>query len=124
MKNKRSVAIVLSAGVGSRMNSDIPKQYIELMGKPIIYYTIKAFEESNVDGIVLVCANEYIDYCKNDIVKKVKGLLFHKIGSFVVMGTDNIIISTTKGLGIVAVGLYSNYYMIIGQVKNLFGNAI
>ncbi|HAV90836.1 MAG TPA: 2-C-methyl-D-erythritol 4-phosphate cytidylyltransferase, partial [Eubacterium sp.] len=54
MRNKRSVAIVLSAGVGSRMNSDIPKQYIELMGKPIIYYTIKAFEESNVDGIVLV----------------------------------------------------------------------
>lgn len=70
MKNKNSVAIILSAGVGSRMNSDIPKQYIELMGKPIIYYTIKAFEESNVDGIVLVCANEYIDYCKNDIVKK------------------------------------------------------
>ena len=70
MKNNNSVAIVLSAGVGSRMNSDIPKQYIELMGKPIIYYTIKAFEESNVDGIVLVCANEYIDYCKNDIVKK------------------------------------------------------
>ncbi|HAH18796.1 MAG TPA: 2-C-methyl-D-erythritol 4-phosphate cytidylyltransferase [Eubacterium sp.] len=70
MRNKRSVAIVLSAGVGSRMNSDIPKQYIELMGKPIIYYTIKAFEESNVDGIVLVCAKEYIDYCKNEIVKK------------------------------------------------------
>ena len=70
MKNKNSVAIILSAGVGSRMNSDIPKQYIELMGKPIIYYTIKAFEESNVDGIVLVCAKEYIDYCKNEIVKK------------------------------------------------------
>lgn len=70
MSNIKSTAIILSAGVGSRMNSDIPKQYIELLGRPIIYYTIKAFEESNVDGIVLVCAKEYIDYCKNDIVDK------------------------------------------------------
>ena len=61
---------------------------------------------------------------KDDIKQKVKGLLFHKIGSFIVLGTDNIIISMTEGLGVVAVGLYSNYNMIISQVKNLFGNVI
>lgn len=61
---------------------------------------------------------------KNDIKKKVKGLLFHKIGSFVVLGTDNIIISMTPGLGVIAVGMYANYNMIISQVKSLFGNVI
>lgn len=55
---------------------------------------------------------------KSGILKKVKGLLFHKIGGFVVNGTDNIIISTF--LGIATVGLYTNYYTIIGAVGGLF----
>lgn len=57
---------------------------------------------------------------KNDIVKKVKALFFHKIGGFLVLGTDNIIISMTPNLGIVAVGLYSNYNLILAAVSNLF----
>lgn len=61
---------------------------------------------------------------KKDITTKVKGLLFHKIGEFVVLGTDNIIISMTKGLGVIAVGMYANYNMIISQVRNLFSNVI
>lgn len=61
---------------------------------------------------------------RKDIKQNVKGLLFHKIGSFIVLGTDNIIISITKGLGVIVVGVYSNYYMIIGQIKSLFGNVI
>lgn len=59
---------------------------------------------------------------KQDIQKKVKALFFHKIGTFVVMGTDNIIIS--KFIGIVTVGIYSNYYMIINAVNTIFGQAI
>lgn len=61
---------------------------------------------------------------KKDIMTKVKGLLFHKIGGFAVLGTDNIIISMTKGLGVIAVGMYANYNMIIGQINKLFGNII
>lgn len=53
---------------------------------------------------------------KNDIIKKTKGLLFHKLGTFLVLGSDNIIIS--KYLGIVFVGLYSNYQLIITAVTN------
>lgn len=56
---------------------------------------------------------------KNDILLKVKGLLFHKIGGSLVLGTDNIIISNI--FGVVTVGLYSNYNMIINAVSNLFG---
>ncbi|MBD7916459.1 hypothetical protein H9660_15045, partial [Clostridium sp. Sa3CUN1] len=56
---------------------------------------------------------------KDDILKKVKGLIFHKIGTFVVCGTDNIIISMLPGLGIVWVGLYSNYLLIINQLSSI-----
>ena len=52
---------------------------------------------------------------------RVKGLFFHKIGTFAVLGSDNIIISMTPNLGIIAVGLYSNYNMIITALKSLFG---
>ena len=55
---------------------------------------------------------------KNSILQKVKGLIFHKIGSFVVLGSDNIIISTF--LGVATVGLYSNYNTILQAVNNLF----
>ncbi len=61
---------------------------------------------------------------KNNIFTNVKGLLFHKIGGIIVMGTDNIIISMTKNLGILYVGLYSNYNMIIQSATSLFKKVI
>jgi len=57
---------------------------------------------------------------KDDILEKVKGLFFHQIGSALVLGTDYIIISMTHTLGIIIVGLYSNYNMIILAVNGLF----
>ena len=63
-------AIVLSAGVGSRMKSDIPKQYMDLAGKPVIYYSLKAFEESGFSSIVLVCGKDDIEYCQKEIIEK------------------------------------------------------
>ena len=41
-----NTAIVLAGGSGKRMRSEIPKQYMQLNGKPVIYYSLKAFEES------------------------------------------------------------------------------
>jgi len=63
-------AIVLSAGVGSRMKSDIPKQYMDLLGKPVIYYSLKAFEDAGFSSIVLVCGKEDVEYCKQEIIEK------------------------------------------------------
>lgn len=63
-------AIVLSAGVGSRMHSDIPKQYMDLNGYPVIYYALRAFEESSVDSVVLVAAPEDVAFCRENIVEK------------------------------------------------------
>ena len=59
---------------------------------------------------------------KKDIKKKVKGLLFHKLAWFIVLGTDNILIS--KLCGLIMVGLYSNYYMIIGNINQIIGQIL
>ncbi len=63
-------AIVLSAGVGSRMKSDVPKQYMDLLGKPVIYYSLKAFEDAGFSSIVLVCGKDDVEYCEKEIVEK------------------------------------------------------
>lgn len=63
-------AVVLSAGSGKRMKSDVPKQYLDLNGKPVIYYSLKAFEEAGFSSIVLVCGPDDVEYCKEKIIKK------------------------------------------------------
>ncbi len=65
-----TIAILLSAGRGKRMNTDTAKQYLLLQGKPILYYSLKAFQESLIDRIVLVTASEDCDYVRREIVEK------------------------------------------------------
>ena len=66
----KTVAIVLSAGKGRRMNSETPKQYIDINHKPVLYYSVSAFESSYVDEIVIVCGEGYENYIKEEIVDK------------------------------------------------------
>lgn len=55
-----NIAVILSAGSGSRFGSDIPKQFINLAGKNVIEYTIAAFEQNeNVDEICIVADSKY-----------------------------------------------------------------
>lgn len=54
---------------------------------------------------------------KNNLITNVKALFLHNIGSYCVFGTDNILISAF--ISVKAVGLYSNYTMIIGQLSSL-----
>ena len=64
-------AIILAGGKGKRMNSSISKQFIEIKGKPIIYYTIKKFNENKkIDNIVVVLSEDEIEYFKENILKK------------------------------------------------------
>ena len=63
-------AIVLAAGSGSRMKSKTKKQFMEIKGKPVIWYSLFEFEKSRVDEIILVTGKEDIDYCKKEIVVK------------------------------------------------------
>ena len=64
---------------------------------------------------------ELEEHDKKDIIKKVKGLLFYKIGSAVVSTTDNITISVF--LGVTTVGLYYNYNIILSAINQLFSQA-
>lgn len=66
----KNVAIVLAAGNGSRMQTDVKKQYIDINGKPVLYYSLKVFQDSFVDEIILVTAKEDMEYCKQEIVQK------------------------------------------------------
>lgn len=68
--SKKHTAIVLAAGKGSRMQSAVPKQYLELCGKTVLYYSLAAFEESFVDEIILVTGKDDISYCKEQIVER------------------------------------------------------
>ena len=66
-----NIAIIFAGGVGKRMNNKAkPKQFLELHGKPIIIYTLEAFENSkDIDKIVVVCVKSHIDELKKYIAK-------------------------------------------------------
>ena len=71
MDKKKCTAIVLSAGQGKRMGTAIQKQYIELFGKPIISYTLDAFQKSRIiDDIVLVVGSGQEEWVQAEIVEK------------------------------------------------------
>lgn len=62
--------VIFAGGVGSRMGSKTPKQFLEINSKPIIIHTIEKFSNHKlITGIVVVCKKEYIEYCKELIIK-------------------------------------------------------
>ena len=72
-------AIIVAAGVGKRMGASIPKQFLELMGKPILSYTLRSFESSeDIDEIIIVTNEDNIPYVRDEIAlpyKKVKQVI-------------------------------------------------
>ena len=71
MEQGRCTAIVLAAGQGKRMHSKIQKQFLEIGGKPVLYYSLHCFQESPlIQDIILVTGEEMISYCEQEIVKK------------------------------------------------------
>lgn len=64
-------AIILAGGKGKRMGAKISKQYLELKGKPILYYTIKRFASyEDINKIILVLPKDEIEYCKKEVLDK------------------------------------------------------
>lgn len=77
-------AVVLAAGKGSRMGAEIPKQYLTVGGKPLIYYALRAFE-STADEIVLVTGTDEVSYCKEEIIERYG---FRKVSRVVAGGAE------------------------------------
>lgn len=68
---KLNYAIVLAGGSGKRMGLDMPKQYAEVNGYPLLYYSLKAFQDCCfIDEIILVTRSEDTDYCRGEIVER------------------------------------------------------
>ncbi len=72
-----NIAVILAGGVGSRVGADRPKQFIEILDKPVLAYTIEKFDSHpEIDAIEIVCVKSHIDYLKEMVkrygLKKVK----------------------------------------------------
>lgn len=93
MKEKVT-AIVLAAGQGRRMKSEIQKQYMEVGGRPLIAHTLEVFEKSVADNIVLVVGSGEREYCCKDVVGRFG---FTKV-SHIVEGGEERYHSVYKGL--------------------------
>ncbi len=100
-KKKRCTAIVLAAGSGSRMHSNMPKQFMSLGGRPLICHALQAVEESPIiDDCILVVAERDEDYVRIHILEKYG---FRKVVSLV-SGGDERYLSVGKALRVLEMG--------------------
>ena len=75
-----TAAVILAGGSGKRMNMEIPKQFLTVDNKPVLIYTLEAFEKNpNVDAIVVVCIDGWHDilwaYAKQFNIDKLKWVI-------------------------------------------------
>lgn len=70
MEREKISVICLAAGQGKRMESRVQKQYLLLEDKPVLYYALKAFQDSPVEDIILVVGAGEEEYCRTEIVEK------------------------------------------------------
>lgn len=70
MKHEKNTVIVLAAGKGTRMGSDIPKQFLKIQDKPVLYHSLKTFQDSPlISEIILVIGKEWQEYCRETILE-------------------------------------------------------
>ena len=83
---KRCTAIILAAGSGSRMKSTTAKQFMLLGGKPLLWYSLQAVEQSEIiDDCILVTGESDIPYVQREIIEKYD---FRKVESVVAGGSE------------------------------------
>ena len=76
----KTIVLIPSAGSGSRMGAKAKKPYLSLGNKPILAHTLLAFEQcSLINEVVLIVAEDEIDYCKTSIVEPFKIRKVNKI---------------------------------------------
>lgn len=70
MNNLKCAAIIVAAGKGKRMGSNVLKQYLSIDGIPILARTLLCFQNSkSIDNIVVVTGKNEIDFCKKEIIE-------------------------------------------------------
>ncbi len=92
-------AIVLAGGRGKRMGSVQSKQYIDLNGKPILYYTLRQFIDNDlINRIILVLPKDEIEYCRKEVLDKF-GLIVDDIVSGGAERQESVYNGLTKANG-------------------------
>lgn len=82
----KTTAIVLAGGSGSRMKTKTKKQYLLVEGKPVLWYSLHAFEESPlIDAVILVCGAGEEAACREQFVEKFG---FRKVEAIVAGGKE------------------------------------
>lgn len=69
--NKRVAVVIVAAGRGLRMGTDVPKQYLKLNEKPVLWHTVRAFSRSCCDDIIVVCPKGDEEYVRSTILEGV-----------------------------------------------------
>lgn len=66
----KNIALIIAGGSGKRMGLDVPKQFVNVKGKPVIIYTLEAFEKlPQIDAIEVVCIKGWEDTLRDYIEK-------------------------------------------------------
>lgn len=89
-----NIAVLLAGGTGQRLGAGKPKQFVEILGKPLIVYALEIYQKSPlIDAVEVVCVPEYIDtvwaLAKENALDKVR---------WVVPGGDCCQASTRNGI--------------------------
>ena len=91
----KNIALIIAGGVGARMGQDIPKQFINVYDKPVIVYTMEAFQKhSQIDAIEIVCVDDW------------KGALQAYAKQFGIAKLENIVSGGKNGQDSIRNGLY------------------
>lgn len=102
----KNVAIIFAGGIGQRMTlAQKPKQFLEVNGKPILVYTLEKFQRHpEIDGIILICVEGWIDYA-NTLIKRYE---LNKVAAVIPGGVNG----------------HQSRYIGLKKAKELYGNAI
>lgn len=76
----KNIALIIAGGSGQRMHQDIPKQFLNVYDKPVIIYTLEAFQRHPcIDGIVVVCVDGWMQileaYCRQFGITKLEHIV-------------------------------------------------
>lgn len=80
LERDKNIAIIMAGGKSSRNNQNIPNQFINVMGKPVIVYCLEAYQRHpTIDDIYIVCLKGWesivIDYAKQFNITKLRGVI-------------------------------------------------
>lgn len=81
----KNTVVILASGRGSRFGAKLPKQFFKLAGKPVISYTITAFQNNDkIDDIIIVTLDEYVDFVNELVIEE----NFNKVSKIIVGGDE------------------------------------